>query len=199
MIRRLSVRARAQLSYANVMATAAVFIGLGGTSYAALTLPRNSVGSAQIRSRAVGSSELKSRAVTSSKIGARAVTASKLSSGARAALRGPQGPAGPQGPQGPSGITHRAAVNTGGGTPQGNALDVTHSSGTNEFRVRFRADVSACVYTATLAAVQNGPGVDQPPAGRITVASAGGDAVLVKTYDANATPVEAPFDLIVAC
>jgi hypothetical protein len=199
MIRKLVDRVRARLTFANVMATTAVFIALGGTSYAALTLPRNSVGSAQIRSRAVGSSELRSRAVTSSKIRARAVTASKLATSARETLRGDQGPQGPVGPQGPSGITHRAAVNSGGGTPQGNALDAAHTSGSNEYRVRFTRDVSGCIYTATLAAVQNGPGVDQPPAGRITVASAGGEQVLVKTYGTDGTPVEAPFHLIVVC
>jgi len=199
MIRSLAARAGARLSYANMMATTAVFIALGGTSYAALTLPRNSVGSTQIRSKAVGSSELRSRAVTSSKIRPRSVTASKLSTGVRTALRGPQGPVGPQGPAGPSGITYRAAVNSGGGPARGNARDGAHTGGTNEYRVFFDRDVSGCVYTATLAAVQNGPVLEQPPAGRITVASAGGDAVLVKTYGADGTPAESPFDVIVAC
>jgi hypothetical protein len=199
MIRRLAGRARARLTYANVMATTAVFIALGGTSYAALTLPRNSVGSTQIRSRAVGSSELKSRAVTSSKIRPGAVTASKFSSGARAALRGPLGPAGSQGPAGPTGITYRAAVNSGGGPVLGTARDGAHNGGTNEYRVFFDRDLSACVYSATLAAVQNGPAFEQPPAGRITVASGGGDQVLVKTFAADGSPVEAPFHLIVAC
>jgi hypothetical protein len=46
---RLLHRARQRLTYANVMATLALFIALGGTSYAALTLPKNSVGSKQIR------------------------------------------------------------------------------------------------------------------------------------------------------
>ena len=43
-------RLRTHLSYANVMATIAVFIALGGTSYALTALPRNSVGPKQIRS-----------------------------------------------------------------------------------------------------------------------------------------------------
>ena len=47
-----------RLSYANVVATLALFIALGGSSYAALKLPRNSVGSAQIRSGAVHSSDV---------------------------------------------------------------------------------------------------------------------------------------------
>ena len=63
----------------------------------------------------------------------------------------------------------------------------------------FRTDVSGCTYSATLAAVQNGPTLEQPPAGRITVQSGGGLNVLVKTYDAAGNPTEAPFHLIVAC
>ena len=42
-----------RLSYANVVATLALFVALGGSSYAALKLPRNSVGAKQIRSGAV--------------------------------------------------------------------------------------------------------------------------------------------------
>lgn len=45
---------RIHLSYANVVATLALFVGLGGASYAAITLPANSVGARQLRERAVG-------------------------------------------------------------------------------------------------------------------------------------------------
>lgn len=54
--------------YANVTATIALVVALGGTSYAAITLPKNSVGSRQIKSKAVGKSELKSNAVRSKKV-----------------------------------------------------------------------------------------------------------------------------------
>jgi hypothetical protein len=40
---------RASLTYANVMATVAVFVAVGGTSYAVAQLPRNSVGSKQLK------------------------------------------------------------------------------------------------------------------------------------------------------
>jgi hypothetical protein len=50
-----------------------------------------------------------------------------------------------------------------------------------------------------LAAVQNGPTLEQPPAGRITVQSGGGLNVLVKIYDAAGNPTEAPLHLLVAC
>ena len=40
---------RTRLSYANVMASVAVFLALGGASYAAVSLPRDSVGTQQLR------------------------------------------------------------------------------------------------------------------------------------------------------
>lgn len=81
-------RLRGKLSYANLVATLALFVALGGASYAAVKLPRNSVGTSQLRNGAV--------------------TAGKISKGAKAALAaagqvGPAGPAGPQGPAGPMG------------------------------------------------------------------------------------------------
>jgi hypothetical protein len=45
-------------TYANVVATLALFISLGGVSYAALTLPANSVGSRQLRGGAVVAGKL---------------------------------------------------------------------------------------------------------------------------------------------
>ena len=50
---------RARLTYANVMSSIAVFMVLGGSAYAAATLPKNSVGSKQIKSNAVSSSKVK--------------------------------------------------------------------------------------------------------------------------------------------
>ena len=47
-----------RLSYANVMATIAVFIALGGGAYAAFTLPPNSVGTKQLKDSAVTKKKL---------------------------------------------------------------------------------------------------------------------------------------------
>jgi hypothetical protein len=59
---------RSKLTYANVMATIAVFIALGGASYAAVALPKNSVGTKQIVKEAVTAAKIKNGAVTGSKI-----------------------------------------------------------------------------------------------------------------------------------
>jgi hypothetical protein len=58
----------------------ALFVALGGTSYAATQLPTNSVGTGQIRAGAV----------TATKIHNGAITAAKLSPGLAAQLRGPK-------------------------------------------------------------------------------------------------------------
>lgn len=59
---------RLRLTYANVMATFAVFIALGGASYAALKVPKNSVGTQQIKKSAVTTGKIKAEAVTGEKV-----------------------------------------------------------------------------------------------------------------------------------
>ena len=49
---------RERIGYANVMATLALFVSLGGASYAAITLPAGSVGHQQLRTHAVGPENL---------------------------------------------------------------------------------------------------------------------------------------------
>jgi hypothetical protein len=83
-----------KLSYANVMATIAVFVALGGTSYPALKLPRNSVGNAQ----------LKANAVTTGKIRNGSVRRGDLARSARVGARGPRGATGSIGARGPAGF-----------------------------------------------------------------------------------------------
>jgi hypothetical protein len=183
---------RSGSSYANVTATLALFVALGGTGYAAVQLERNSVGSKQIRSKAVGASELKRGAVTSRAIRQRAVKLGDISAGARESLRGATGP---QGPAGPAGVTYRAAVPRGGTVARGNAVGAAHQGGTNEYRVTFNRDVSECVAAATLATV-NAP--DEPAAGRITLRHEGAQ-VVVKTFNAAGAPAEQPFNVVVAC
>jgi len=77
-------------SFPTVISLIALFVALGGTSYAVIKLPAKSV----------GNRELKSNAVTSSKIRPRAISRSDLAPSARAGTRGPRGPAGPGGTPG---------------------------------------------------------------------------------------------------
>lgn len=77
---------RPRMTYANVMATIAVFVALGGASYAAITIPRNSVGTKQ----------LKNGAVTAQKVKTHSLVAGDFAPGELPA--GAQGPKGDPGP-----------------------------------------------------------------------------------------------------
>jgi hypothetical protein len=92
---------RRHLSFANVMATTAVFIALGGVSYAAVALPNNSVRSAQLAKGAVRSSDIAKNAVTTGKVKYGSLRAADFRSGDLPA--GPKGDPGAQGAQGPQG------------------------------------------------------------------------------------------------
>lgn len=74
--------ARRGLTYANVVASLALFVALGGGAYAAVAVPRNSVGAPQLKNRAV--------------------TPAKVAASTRRLFRGRRGARGVTGPTGPS-------------------------------------------------------------------------------------------------
>jgi hypothetical protein len=84
---------RARLSFANIMSCLAVFVALGGSSYAAVKVKRNSVGSAQIKNNSIKSTDVKNKSLL----------AKDFRSGQL--LPGPQGATGPRGLQGLRGVT----------------------------------------------------------------------------------------------
>lgn len=60
--------ARMRVTYGNVVATLALFIALGGVSWAATSLPKNSVSSKSIKKNAVTSAKIKKNSIISSKV-----------------------------------------------------------------------------------------------------------------------------------
>lgn len=97
------------ITYANVTATVALFIALGGTSYAALTITGK-----HVKNGSLTGVDLKPGSITAKQIKPRSITANRLAKGVGV---GPQGPAGPQGvagAQGPQGLAGpgSAAVNS---------------------------------------------------------------------------------------
>ena len=118
-------RSKIRISPGSVLALIALFVALGGVSYAAVT-----INGKNIKNNSIPGKKLKNGAVTNSKVKANSLGANRLTSAARASLRGaqgPQGPAGPrgeqglqgpQGPQGPAGTALAyAQVSPGGALP----------------------------------------------------------------------------------
>jgi len=170
---------RERLTYANVASTMALVLALAGTSYAAITLPRNSVGSEQVRSRAIESRHVDNGSLRLADLG----------SGARRALRGQEGP------PGPPAARFFAAVGAGGELLRGNATGASHTvGGSGAYTVSFAENVSGCVYSATLGTVDG----NTPAAGRATVTDRAGQ-VGVQTFDTAGNPADLPFHVIVAC
>ncbi len=134
-------RIRSRLTYANVMSTVGVFIALGGVSYAAVKLPRNSVGGAQIKKNAVTGSKVRNSSLTGSDVRNSSLTGSDVRnnslrstdvrnssltgrdvkdgsltakdfSGPVQGTAGPKGEPGAAGPAGPAGAAGRSALET---------------------------------------------------------------------------------------
>jgi hypothetical protein len=112
-----------------LVALLALFVALGGGSYAALQIPRGSV----------GTNQLKNGAVTSPKVRNNSLLVRGFNRSARSQLQGPQGargaqgpagaqgPGGPQGPAGPAGPAGPVGPATG---PAGDALAVNYPNPT---------------------------------------------------------------------
>jgi hypothetical protein len=121
-------RLRQGLTYANVMATIAVFIALGGTGVAAVKLSKNSVTSATIKNGQVKNKDLGSNSVTSSKV--------KNGSLLRGDFKSGQLPQGPQGPKGDQGVPGATGPSNGYSATASNAAPdvpwVTSGTGTTQ-------------------------------------------------------------------
>ena len=69
---------RKRLTFANIIACIALFLALTAGSYAAVSVPANSVGSQQLKAKAVTRGKIAANAVTAGNIATNAVTGSKI-------------------------------------------------------------------------------------------------------------------------
>jgi hypothetical protein len=174
---------------ATVIACIALAVALSGTGYAALKIPANSVGTAQ----------LKKNAVTTAKVRNGSLVAADFRRGQIPA--GPQGPVGPAGPAGAPGAAATAlwaVVASNGTVPRSKGLGSgSNRSAAGSYSVVFNQDVSNCTFEATVGAT--GTGV--PPTGVATVAglTGNGNGVFVRTQANGGANADRPFHLAVFC
>lgn len=204
------MRIRPRLSFANVTSLLALFVALGGTSYAAVTLTANSVNKGHLRSNSVGKSEIRPRAVGPSEIRTNAVGPSEvrenaidsdevrdeglqvadLAAAARMALAEQNA------------VTFRASGTATGTLTSGNARSLART-GPGVYTVELGRDVSSCSYSVDVTGVKNGATIEEPAAPGFATASpsATNTQVVVRTFNTAEPPVaeDRPFSLLVAC
>jgi hypothetical protein len=184
-------------SPATVVASIALLVALAGTGYAATSLPKNSVGNAQLQANAVTSSKVKDHTLLKVDF-----AANQLQRGA-AGTPGPPGPPGnagtrgATGPVGPSSSGLWAVVNPVGTLARGSGvLSVSHTA-TGTYRVQFNRNITTCAWLATI-----GSATSVTSFGFIETELSTGttDTVHVEIRDPNTvTPVDRGFHLGVLC
>jgi hypothetical protein len=201
-------RLRARLSFANVTAAIALFVALGGTSYAAIELPSNSVGRAQIKTSGVGKSEIGANTVGSSEIRGSSITAPDIKTGAVGpsevrpnAIDSDELADGGIGAADLSdaaktavaalnAVTFRAAAAADGTAPKGNAKAISRT-GTGVYSVDLGTDVSGCQTVAS----------PNSATAAIATVTPGATANLltVRTFDDAGTAADTAFTVLVGC
>jgi hypothetical protein len=108
---------RPRLTFANVIACSALFIALGGTGYAALKLPKNSVGNLQLKGGAVNSAKVADGSLKAVDFAAGQLPAGATGATGTTGASGTQGPAGTAGANGANGINGTNGTNGATGSP----------------------------------------------------------------------------------
>jgi hypothetical protein len=192
---------RSRLTYANVVATVAVFIALGGSSYAALTVTgknvkNSSLTGSDIKNNSVTGKDVKS--IRSADVTDRSLLAKDFAAG--------QLPAGPKGETGAPATAYWALVRNPSGTATlkrgSHVSSLSSLGGVGQVRVTFDRDVSNCTYLAMITNADNGPNNwGSVPAGYVTASlgSLSANGVEVETYATNASISPRDFSLAVFC
>jgi hypothetical protein len=190
---------RKRLSYANVMATIAVFAALGGSAYAAIQLPKNSVGAKQLKNGAVTTAKVKNGAITGQKI--KLSTLGTVPSAATAGSAGTAGKASdadalggkPVSAFAASTVVRSATVNGGLITGQSDGIGLSNfvQNGTGFYCIKgLDPAPRAAVASVGLTAEQGSTvatGVNAEPGCQVTIF----------TYDKTGTDANEPFSVIV--
>jgi hypothetical protein len=145
------------LSYANIVATLALVLAVTGGAYAATQLPKNSVGSKQVKDSSLKAKDFKP---------------GQLPAGAT----GPQGPAGAKGAAGPTGPAGPSVVVTGGMTVGQRVFTDGCPNAGFESTTPLTVDVPTVIWADTRVSYSPlGSGLDQTHTG----------SVVVRIYDAG--------------
>ena len=196
---------RTRLTYANVMATVAVFIALGGSSYAALTITGKNVKNSSLSGR-----DIKNNSVTGKDVkGIRSadVTDRSLLAKDFAPAQLPKGEKGEKGDTGAPAAALWAMVNSNGTLRRGRGVVDVDQFG-SRYEVTFDRTVESCTYLSTLTSAGNGQNnFSSPPEGQSSAALSSlgkvasglpGAESIVTVETADSAGAASPFDFNLA-
>jgi hypothetical protein len=176
---------RKQLSYANVMSSIAVFVVLGGGAYAATTLPKNSVGSRQLKANAVSSGKVKDGSLLSKDFKPGQLVAGAPGPTGSTGPAGPTGPKGETGPKGDKGADFTADTSLASGkTLKGQWSALGHGGGYLGAAVTYRLPLAATPAAASAHYITGSsftaqcPGVGEAAGGELCIYEAGSSSAL---------------------
>jgi len=195
---------RERITYANVVATLALFLALCGGAVAASQLAKNSVGPKQLKKSSVTSVKIKKNAVNGSKVkdgsltGADlqdgTITGPKIADGAITPAKLSVVPAAAAGPDVISLSLTEGCTSATGPFPSG----VSASETTFGCRINFGRNVLNCAATATVFFRINALIILAERTAQIAMSPGQPDAMFVTTFNANKED-DLPFDLVVVC
>jgi hypothetical protein len=171
-----------------VVACAALFISLGGVSYAVATIDSADIVDGSIRNRDFKDGTLRGQEAKPDGFGPNAIKEQALD-----ATKIRQVPSAAQA----DGVVRQAVISDAGATVRGRGISATAQTGTGQYQVVFDRDVRQCIYSATLGDESaSGPGTGQIA---VTSAASNVNGVRVVTRDSTGTQANRSFHLIVSC
>ena len=171
-----------------VVACVALFVSLGGVSYAVATIDSGDIVNGSIRNRDFKDGTLRGQEAKPDGFGPNAIKeqsldATKLRQVPSAVLA--------------EGVVRHAVISDVGATVRGRGVASSAQTGTGQYQVIFDRDVRACTYFATLGDESaSGPGTGQIA---VTSAATSVNGVRVVTRGSDGTQANRSFHLLVNC
>ena len=184
----MSRLARRRPSPALVISCIALFVALGGVSYAVTQIGTNQIKNGAVTSRKIRNSTIRSRDVRKNALGPHAIAEGKLRVGS--AVNAGSAVAA-------SGLTDYAVVGANGVATRGHNISSASRTGAGRYQVIFNRNVRNCAYVGSLGVV----GATPPGSGEISTAQlpSNVNGVFVRTFNSNGNPGDHSFHLLVSC
>jgi len=171
-----------------VVACVALFVSLGGVSYAVATIDSADIVNGSIRNRDFKDGTLRGQEAKPDGFGPNAIKEQSLD-----ASKLKQVPAATVA----DGVVRQAVISDVGATVRGRGVASSAQTGMGQYVVVFDRDVRQCIYTATLGDESaSGPGTGQIA---ITSAATNVNGVRVVTRGSDGTQANRSFHLLVSC